>query len=292
MDPAPIPAPTPAPPPTPSSTPPVTWLDHTGSTQDHVLAAAAAHPEDWPHLSAAATLDQRSGHGRRGRGWTTAPGTALSVSVVLRPDLDLEHYTWVTLVTAAATCGELQARGVPAQVKWPNDVLAEDGRKLCGILASVLPDRSGLVLGLGLNLDFGPGGPPVPTATSVAEWMPTGTLPAAPELLNGLLVALGSGLEAFSRDVRSPSMGGNGEVDGEHPAAAGVVRQLATLGTTVTLHLPDGSTLAGTARGLGPGGTLLVDPTDRGKMDTAIPGTTRRDGLLEVSAADVVHLRR
>ncbi|MGO1884375.1 MAG: biotin--[acetyl-CoA-carboxylase] ligase [Citricoccus sp.] len=287
-----------------TSTPLVTWLDHTGSTQDHVLSAAAAHPERWPHLSAAATLDQRSGHGRRGRDWTTPPGTALAVSVVLRPDVDLEHYTWVTLVAAAATCGELQARGVPAQVKWPNDVLAEDGRKLCGILASVLPDQSGLVVGLGLNLDFGPGGSPVPTATSVADWVPAGALPAAPELLGCVLTALSEGLDAFSLAVREHSTAGDGaangeadgaahgEVDGEHPAVAGVVRQVATLGTEVTVHLPGGSTLAGTARGLGPGGALLVQPADHGKMDTAVPGATWRGELLEVSAADVVHLRR
>ncbi|MEV4900660.1 biotin--[acetyl-CoA-carboxylase] ligase [Citricoccus sp. NPDC055426] len=280
--------PIPDPIPTPTPSPTITWLDHTGSTQDHVLTAAAAQPENWPHLSAAATLDQRSGHGRRGRGWTTPPGTALAVSVVLRPDLDLEHYTWVTLVAAAAACGELQDRGVPAQVKWPNDLLAEDGRKLCGMLASVLPDQSGIVLGMGLNLDFGPGGPPVPTATSVAEWVPEGALSTASDLLEAVLRALSASLDAFSRAVRAHP----GEVDGTHPAAADVVRQVATLGTAVTLHLPDGSTLAGTARGLGSGGTLLVEPADRGKMDTAVPGTTRRGALLEVSAADVVHLRR
>lgn len=274
--------------PAPTPPPSVTWLDHTGSTQDHVLTAAAAQPDRWPHLSAVATLDQRSGHGRRGRGWTTPAGTALAVSVVLRPDLPLEHYTWVTLVAAAAACGELQARGVRAQVKWPNDLLAEDGRKLCGILASVLPDQSGIVLGLGLNLDFGPGGPPVHTATSLAEWVPVRTEVSAPDLLEAVLTALSAGLDAFCRAVREHP----GEVDGQHPAAAGVVRQVATLGTAVTLHLPNGTTLAGTARGLGSGGTLLVEPADRGKMDPAVPGTTRRGDLLEVSAADVVHLRR
>lgn len=274
--------------PAPTPPPPVTWLDHTGSTQDHVLEAAAAQPDRWPHLSAAATLDQRSGHGRRGRGWTTPAGTALAVSVVLRPDLPLEHYTWVTLVAAAAACGELQSRGVPAQVKWPNDLLAEDGRKLCGILASVLPDQSGLVLGLGLNVDFGPGGPPVHTATSLAEWVPAGTEVSAPDLLEAVLTALSTGLDAFCRAVREHP----GQVDGQHPAAAGVVRQVATLGTAVTLHLPNGITLAGTARGLGAGGTLLVESADRGKMDPTVPGTTRRGDLLEVSAADVVHLRR
>lgn len=266
----------------------INWLEQADSTQEQLIAQATAQPDRWPHLSALATLDQRSGRGRRGRGWTTPPGTALSVSVVLRPELPVEHFSWVTLVAAAATSAELRSLGVPAQVKWPNDVLVEDGRKLCGILASVLPDQSGIVLGLGLNLDFGPGGAPVPTATSVAEWVPEGTVPSAPDLLDTVLDALSARLDDFTRAVRDHP----GEVDGAHPAAAGVVGQVATLGTEVTVHLPDGSRLTGTARALGPGGTLLVEPADRGKMDTAVPGTTRRGDLLEVSAADVVHLRR
>ena len=57
-------------------------------------------------------------------------------------------------------------------------------------------------------------------------------------------------------------------------------------------ELPGGTTLSGTARGLGPGGTLLIEPADRGKMDAAVAGASRRGELLEVSAADVVHLRR
>jgi BirA family transcriptional regulator, biotin operon repressor / biotin---[acetyl-CoA-carboxylase] ligase len=266
----------------------ITWLDHTASTQDAVLDSASSDPERWPHLAALATLDQRSGHGRRGRSWTTPAGTALSVSVVLRPELPVEHYSWVTLVVAASTAAELQRRGVPARVKWPNDILVEDGRKLCGILANVLPDQSGLVVGLGLNLDFGTAGAPVDTATSVAEWVPDGTVPEAAEVLDAVLAALSAGLDAFSRAVRDHP----GEVDGQHPAAAAVVGTLATLGTEVTVHLPDGSRLAGTARGLGPGGVLQIEPADRGKMDQAVAGTTRRGGLLEVSAADVVHVRR
>ncbi|NUL43938.1 biotin--[acetyl-CoA-carboxylase] ligase [Cellulosimicrobium funkei] len=266
----------------------ITWLEQADSTQEQLIVQASAQPEQWPHRSGLATLDQRQGRGRRGRGWTTAPGTSLSVSVVLRPDLPVEHFSWVTLVAAAATSAELRNLGVPAQVKWPNDVLAEDGRKLCGILASVLPDQSGIVLGLGLNLDFGPAGAPVPTATSIAEWVPEGTAPSASELLDAVLDALSARLDDFTRAVRDHP----GEVDGEHPAAAGVVRQVATLGTEVTVHLPDGSRLTGTARALGPGGTLLVEPADRGKMDAAVPGTTRSGDLLEVSAADVVHLRR
>lgn len=278
------------------SVPEVSWLDHAASTQQHVLAAAAETPGDWPHLRAVATLDQRTGRGRQGRDWTTPAGTALSVSVVLRPDVPFQHWSWVTLVTATVTAAELGRRGIPATVKWPNDVLAPDGRKLCGILAGVLPDQSGLVLGLGLNLDFGPRGAPVSTATSMAEWLPGvadgGTAGLAADVLEAFLRSLGQALATFEDAIGASGTGPTADVDGTHPAVAAVVERLGTLGTEVRAELPGGATLAGTARGLGPGGTLLIEPTERGKMDAVVAGATRRGELLEVSAADVVHLRR
>lgn len=291
MDPA-TPAPACPTPPVPE----VTWLEHTGSTQQVVLESAAARPQDWPHLRAVATLDQRTGRGRRGRDWTTPAGTALSVSVVLRPRVPFQHVSWVTLIAAAALAAELGRRGLPATVKWPNDVLAPDGRKLCGILAGVLPDQSGIVLGLGLNLDFGPGGAPVPTATAVADWLPGavagGTAALATNVLEALLGALGRDLEAFADAVAPAGADPADEVDGTHAAVRGVLGHLDTLGARVRADLPGGAVLTGIARGLGPGGTLLIEPDERGKMEAAAAGAARRHGLLEVSAADVVHLRR
>jgi len=287
------------------SVPEDTWLEHAGSTQQVVLESAAATPGEWPHLRAVATLDQRTGRGRQGRDWTTPAGTALSVSVVLRPRMPFRHWSWVTLIAAAVTAAELDRRGIPATVKWPNDILAADGRKLCGILAGVMPDQSGIVLGLGLNLDFGPEGAPVPTATSMADWLPggaqdqdtggdtaPGTAALAAEVLGTLLPSLGQALAAFEDAVAASGTGPTADVDGTHPAASAVVGRLGTLGTEVRAELPGGTTLVGTARGLGPGGTLLIEPTERGKMEAVVAGASRRGDLLEVSAADVVHLRR
>lgn len=290
-----------------TAVPAVTWLEHTGSTQQVVLEAAAAAPHHWPHLRAVATLDQRTGRGRQGRDWTTPAGTALSVSVVLRPAVPLRHWSWTTLIAATVTAAELGTRGIPAAVKWPNDVLTADGRKICGILAGVLPDRSGLVLGMGLNLDFGPHGAPVSTATAMADWLPgaaagpgtAGSEAAGPDntalaadVLAALLRSLNAALADFADAIGAAGAGATADVDGRHPAVAAVVGRLGTLGTEVRAELPGGSVLTGTARGLGPGGTLLIEPSGRGRMETPVTGATVRDGLLEVTAADVVHLRR
>ena len=51
-------------------------VESTGSTNADLLRAAAASPEQWPHLSVVLTTDQRAGRGRLDRAWTAPPGTA------------------------------------------------------------------------------------------------------------------------------------------------------------------------------------------------------------------------
>ncbi|MCW2994680.1 MAG: biotin--[acetyl-CoA-carboxylase] ligase, partial [Conexibacter sp.] len=86
---------------------------------------------------------QTAGRGRQGRVWTTQPGAAVTMSLVLRdppPMLPL-----VAAVAVAETCGE------DARIKWPNDVLV-DGRKVAGILAEGRPHEGWAVLGIGVNV--------------------------------------------------------------------------------------------------------------------------------------------
>src|SRR5690606_27263858 len=52
-------------------------------------------------------------------------------------------------------------------VKWPNDVMV-DGRKICGVLAELLPSGAGVVVGTGINTRMTVEELPVPTATSLA----------------------------------------------------------------------------------------------------------------------------
>src|SRR5690606_35602634 len=104
--------------------------ERTGSTNADLVAAAAADPAGWPHLSVLLTTDQTAGRGRLDRTWTTAPGTALAVSTLVRvPHLPFASRGWIPLIAGAA-----MTRAVAAQLpdhtvrlKWPNDVLV-DGR--------------------------------------------------------------------------------------------------------------------------------------------------------------------
>src|SRR4051812_18958939 len=141
-------------------------LDSAGSTNDE-LRARATGPDAWPHLSAVATDNQLAGRGRLGRVWTAPPGGSLALSVLLRPDLPPEALGWLPLLSGLAVVRTLRGLGADASLKWPNDVLIGD-RKVCGILAEMLPDGSGVIVGIGVNLSLTEDELPVPTATSLA----------------------------------------------------------------------------------------------------------------------------
>ena len=125
------------------------------STNTELLAALAAEPEAWPHMSALVADHQTAGRGRAGREWHTPEGAALTVSYVLRPRLPRERWGLVPLVMGLAAVKTMRSDGIEASLKWPNDVVvacgvegnAEDQiagwgrlRKIAGILCEVHDD--------------------------------------------------------------------------------------------------------------------------------------------------------
>ena len=94
---------------------------------------------------------QTGGRGRAGRTWHSSGG-GLHFSLGLwRPALRPPNL--YILAASLATVGILNAIGVRARIRWPNDVLATwwDGeRKISGAIAEVHGDV--LVLGVGINV--------------------------------------------------------------------------------------------------------------------------------------------
>jgi BirA family biotin operon repressor/biotin-[acetyl-CoA-carboxylase] ligase len=123
-------------------------LDLTTSTNDVARGLADAGA---PHGTAVVAERQTAGRGRQGRSWTSPPGRALTLSVLLRVDagrLDL-----LPLAAALAVCEACEhAAGVTCKVKWPNDVWIEQ-RKAAGILIEARPQQRWAVVGIGLNVD-------------------------------------------------------------------------------------------------------------------------------------------
>lgn len=98
--------------------------------------------------------EQNSGKGRRGRSWMTTAGSAIAMSLILRPDIAPANASMLTLVMGLAVAQACRSFcGVEAKIKWPNDIAA-DGRKICGILtemSSEIDYINYLVIGAGIN---------------------------------------------------------------------------------------------------------------------------------------------
>jgi BirA family biotin operon repressor/biotin-[acetyl-CoA-carboxylase] ligase len=93
---------------------------------------------------------QTGGRGRLGRAWEAPPGTAILVSVLLRPPAG-RRATELSLVAGLAVAEAVErALGLAVQVKWPNDVMV-NRRKVAGVLAEASDGR--VVLGMGLNVN-------------------------------------------------------------------------------------------------------------------------------------------
>jgi BirA family biotin operon repressor/biotin-[acetyl-CoA-carboxylase] ligase len=243
--------------------------ESTGSTNADLVSAAAASPEQWPHLSVVLTTDQRDGRGRLDRTWTAPPGTGLAVSVLVRvPDLPVASRGWIPLVAGAAmtraVIEQLRGTGHSAALKWPNDVLL-DGGKLSGILAEVVPGQpEAVVIGAGVNTRMTRADLPVATATSFAA---SGLEVDDDRLLADYLAALDAQLAALA-------------LAGGDAGAAGILGEIealcSTLGSDVVVSLPDGTQLRGRAQRIDHDGRLVVVTGD---VETP------------VSAGDVVHVR-
>lgn len=276
----------------------------TSPSTNAALADLARDPgSGWRAPAALAAEHQTAGRGRAGRGWQTPPGAALTVSALLRPRVPAAVLGWLPLLGGLAVARALRGAGVPAAVKWPNDVLLPADapvlgfgawRKVAGLLAEVVPAGAGqggagsgvasaaVVLGVGLNVDQAAHELPVPTATSLALAGPAGARAAADR--TGLLVAVLRELAAVV--ARWEADGGDPHAAGADDApslAAQYAATSATLGATVRAELAgSGRVLEGTAVRLTADGSLVV----------AVPDAAGHAVEHVVAAGDVHHLRR
>jgi BirA family biotin operon repressor/biotin-[acetyl-CoA-carboxylase] ligase len=272
-------------------------VEETGSTNADLLAEAQAGAGEGLVLVAET---QTAGRGRMGRRWVSPPRRALTFSVLLRPAVPAGLLGWMPLLAGVAVASALEhTAGVDARLKWPNDVLV-DGAKIAGILA----ERWGnaVVVGTGINVLQQRGELPVPTATSllvaqgarpgVAHTASTG--PAAARAAGAAQVRGKEPAEGPTdgADVRERLLTDvldelarwyRAWLDQPRPGDADdcglreeYLRRSGTVGTAVTVMLPGGQNLTGTAAG--------IDAA--GRLEIRTPA-----GLVQVSAGDVVHLR-
>ena len=130
----------------------IKWLEEVDSTNNELLR----HVGDADNLSVVAAVTQTAGRGQRGNCWFSAPGDNLTFSFLLRPEhLPARELMAVTCLATLAVRDTLREEGVPAVIKWPNDIYVGK-KKICGMLVESGLDGADIawsVVGIGINLN-------------------------------------------------------------------------------------------------------------------------------------------
>ncbi len=129
------------------------YLEETDSTN---LDGKRLAKEGAAHGTVILAEKQNQGRGRRGRSWHSLAGTAIYMSLLLRPDFEPDKASMLTLVMALSVTEAIRdLTGACAMIKWPNDIII-DGKKVCGILTEM--ELAGekiahIVIGIGINVN-------------------------------------------------------------------------------------------------------------------------------------------
>ncbi|MEI8404842.1 MAG: biotin--[acetyl-CoA-carboxylase] ligase [Actinomycetes bacterium] len=235
-------------------------FDVIDSTNTYLLDQARSGA---PSRLVAVADHQTAGRGRLDRRWESPAGAALLMSVLLRVPLEPGQLHLATAAVALAAVAAVdQSCGLAPDLKWPNDLVIEDA-KVAGILAEIdLSAADGvpaIVVGIGINLTWP--GPPEVGGTCLLD--ATGVTVERDVLLDLVLSELAGRVDQL------------GESEGRAVLISELSERLVTIGRRVRVMMADGE-VEGHAVGLSPEGHLLVDT---------------ENGILEVAAGDVIHLR-
>ncbi len=218
-----------------------------GSTMDVAAGLAFAGEQEGAVVVAAF---QTSGRGRRGNKWIAPRGTNINASIILRPQIPADSVFGLTFVGSLGTASFLSKHyGLPAKVKWPNDVLI-NYKKIAGVIAEgQLKPQGGLaaaILGIGLNVNWIECPPEVQgIATSIAVEM--GKMVDLGECLEGLLASLDETYRKFCEGGLQPVLDEWRKFD-------------CTIGSRVAAIGEGGLSLEGTAVDVTPYGALIIEP--------------------------------
>jgi BirA family biotin operon repressor/biotin-[acetyl-CoA-carboxylase] ligase len=164
----------------------ITFLNEVDSTNNE----AARHLHEAPHGAVWAAAYQSAGRGQQENRWESEAGQNLLFSILFRPvRFRAEAQFLLSQAVSLGVCAYLRDEGMPAQIKWPNDIYVGE-KKMAGLLLEhhVCGEYiSATIAGVGLNVNqqhFDA----APQATSMrTEMQKEYHLPA---VLKGLLAAI------------------------------------------------------------------------------------------------------
>jgi BirA family transcriptional regulator, biotin operon repressor / biotin---[acetyl-CoA-carboxylase] ligase len=130
-------------------------LDSVDSTNNYAMAQVQAGLAKHGYCYSA--MAQTAGKGQRGKGWMTAAGENIAMSVIVETGGLLLSEQFLLSAAVSLSCFDLikHSAGIETKIKWPNDIYWGD-RKAGGILIENLVQ--GLqwqyaVVGIGLNIN-------------------------------------------------------------------------------------------------------------------------------------------
>ena len=128
------------------------YYDVTDSTN---IRAKELAEEGHPSGTLVVADRQEAGRGRRGRSWDSPSGTGIFMTLLLKPEMNPNHASMLTLVAAMAVARAIsKCAGTEALIKWPNDIVI-GGKKICGILTEMSAQFdfiNHIVIGIGINV--------------------------------------------------------------------------------------------------------------------------------------------
>lgn len=226
----------------------------------------AAHrlaQQGYPSGTVVTTDAQVGGRGRFGRTWHMRERASIACSVLLRPTLKPPELARLGMAAAIAAVEACRAADVPAQVKWPNDIVVGE-RKLGGVLCESSLQGTAVqyaIVGIGLNVNDDFRDQPELRASATSIRLFTGQ----PTDRSALLIRLLRELDSWIAATRP------------QPAVLSAwAARCATVGRTVTVHD------ARSGRRIASGQALRLESD--GALTVRLPsGTTRRFDYAAVS---------
>lgn len=129
----------------------ITLFDSIDSTNTYVKE----HLATIKHGEVFLAYEQLKGKGRLGRAWSSPVGKSISMTLVLKPESQIQNASLITQLTAASVVKALE-QTVDTKIKWPNDVLINN-KKIAGILTEAAfsgGTLQGIIIGMGVNTNL------------------------------------------------------------------------------------------------------------------------------------------
>ncbi len=228
----------------------IEFYDETDSTNDQVRRLAENNS---PEGTLVVAEHQTAGKGRKGRSWVSPPGTGIWMSFLLKPDMEPDHASMLTLVSALAVSdGIADACGLKCGIKWPNDIVSS-GKKVCGILTEMSTELEMIryiIVGIGINVNtvhF----PEDISKSATSLFLETGTTWKRSDIIACIMKRMEEYYDIFLKTYDLSSLKDTYE------------SKLVNLGREVTvLTLKGDPEFSGVCRGINERGELLIESKD------------------------------